>query len=40
MHSLILLFHAFSRVSEEETMRISDTVLSDFEIELNEQVNE
>ena len=36
MHSLILLFHAFSRVSEEETMRISDTVLADFEQELNE----
>ena len=40
MNSLILLFHAFSRVSEEETMRISDTVLADFEVELNEQVNE
>ena len=35
MHSLIPLFQAFSRVSEEETLRISDTVLGDFEDELN-----
>ena len=40
MGSLILLFQAFSRVSEEETMRISDSVLAEFEIELNELVNE
>ena len=39
MHSLIPLFQAFSRVSEEETLRISDTVLGDFEDELNSQVN-
>ena len=39
MHSLIPLFQAFSRVSEEETMRIADTVLGDFEDELNSQVN-
>lgn len=40
MGSLVLLFQAFSRVSEEETMRISDSVLAEFEIELNELVNE
>jgi len=39
MHSLIPLFQAFSRVGEEETLRISDTVLADFEDELNSQVN-
>ena len=35
-----MLFHAFNRVSEEEMMRISDTVLSEFESELKEHVNE
>ena len=40
MHSLLLLFQAFGRVSEEETMRISDTVLAEFELELNSKVNE
>ena len=28
--SLMLLFHAFHRVSEEEMLRISDTVLGEF----------
>jgi len=40
MGSLVLLFHAFSRVSEEETMRISDSILAAFEEELNAQVNQ
>ena len=39
MHSLIPLFQAYSRVAEEETLRISDTVLADFEEELNRQIN-
>ena len=39
MHSLIPLFQAFNRVSEEETMRIADTVLADFEDELNQKVS-
>ena len=40
MHSLILLFQAFSRVSEEETLRIADTVLAEFQDELNAAVNQ
>ena len=39
MQSLVPLFQAFSRVSEEETLRIADTVLADFEDDLNSQVN-
>ena len=38
--SLMLLFHAFYRVSEEEMLRISDTVLADFKDELRENINE
>ena len=38
MHSLVPLFQAYSRVAEEETMRIVDTVLADFQDELNEQL--
>lgn len=30
MHSLVPLFQAYSRVAEEETIRIADTVLADF----------
>ena len=40
MHSLLLLFQAYSRVAEEETMRISDTVLAGFEEELDSLVND
>lgn len=36
----MLLFHAFYRVSEEEMLRISDTVLADFKDELRENINE
>ena len=39
-NNLLLLFQAFNRVSEEETLRISDTRLAEFLDDLNTQVNE
>lgn len=36
MHSLVLLFQCYGRVAEEETMRISDTVMAEFDRELED----
>ena len=40
MGSLLTLFTAFSRVSEEETLRIFDVVYQQFQNEMNEKVCE